>query len=110
MDPRTVPLIDEDELDCFDSSKTVTYQLNHAVSTQQRIAHLENLLKLNVHPENERNIRVALHAYRQGELPRMDTTYVFIQFGVIIPHHDLEKIDPTQPFWGEVRLTVRPSR
>ncbi|RMJ22948.1 hypothetical protein PHISP_06187 [Aspergillus sp. HF37] len=110
MDPGTVPLINEDELDCFDSSKTVTYKLDHAANTQQRFAHLESLLESNAHPRNEHNIRVALHAYRQGELPRMDTTYVFIQFGAIIPHHHLEQIDPTQPFWGEVGLSVRPSR
>lgn len=62
MDPGTVPLINEDELDCFDSSMTVTYKLDHAADTQQRIAHLENFLRLNAHPRNEHNIRVALHA------------------------------------------------
>lgn len=97
----TVPLIDGDKLDSFDPSKTVRYQLGHA-STSNRITELERLLELGVHPRNEENIRVALQAYRHGELPRTDTTYVFIQFGVIIPHNQIEKINPGQPFWGEV--------
>lgn len=103
MDPP-VPLINEG--DPFDPSKTVIYQLENPVNTQERIEYLEHLLELNAYPQNKRNIRVALHAYRQGELPRTDTTYVFIQFGVIIPHHHLEQVDLTQPFWGEVGLTI----
>ena len=47
MDPRTVPLINED---CFDSSKTVTHKLGHTVNTQQQIARLASLLKLDAHP------------------------------------------------------------
>lgn len=97
MDASTVPLINEDKMNSFDPSKTVIYKLEHTVNTDQRIAELERLLDLNAHPQNRQNIRVALQAYRDGALPRSDTTYVFVQFGVIIPHNQINRIDPSKP-------------
>ena len=49
-----------------------------------------------------RTLRVTWNWTRIRGINRTDTTYVFVQFGVIIPHNQINRIDPSKPFWGEV--------
>ena len=55
MDPRTVPLINKDELDYLNSSITVTYKLDQTFDTHKRISQLQSVLELSAHPRNKHN-------------------------------------------------------